>query len=285
MANDVTSLPLDQLEPNPFQPRERIKKEDIAELVDSIKMYGVIEPLVIAHTPAGYQIIAGERRWRAAREAGLAEVPVHVKETTPREMLEMALVENVQRSDLSPIERGQAFKQLTEDFGYTSYKIAERIGKSGPYVSNTLRLLKLPDAIKDGLIGGLISEHQARAFLGAKDERLMIECYKKVLKNGWGTTQTESYVRERVLAAESTESGAGQKQAGESQSGPYVTQRQVARWQKILKERLVERAKLNVSRSDRLTRITLSLRGSPQKTQADLDKIMAVLVGKDQLQP
>jgi len=112
----ITSLPTKQLQPNPFQPRGKIKTEDIQELAKSIKAYGVIEPIVIAQTPAGYQIIAGERRWRAAQLVGLEEVPVHIKKTTPKGMLEMALVENVQRIDLNALERAQAFQQLMRSF-------------------------------------------------------------------------------------------------------------------------------------------------------------------------
>ena len=108
----VQILAIEVLQPNPFQPRNKISREEILELADSIKQYGVLEPLIVAQTPAGFQIIAVERRWRAAREAGLTEVPALVKKTTPKEMLEMALIENVQRADLGPLERAQAFQQL-----------------------------------------------------------------------------------------------------------------------------------------------------------------------------
>jgi len=134
-----TSLPLNQLQPNPLQPRGKMSKEELEELVTSVKTYGILEPIVVAHTPAGYQIIAGERRWRAAKLAGLKEVPVIVKVTTPRGMLEMAVIENVQRVDLSPIERAQAFQQLLRDFKFSHQQIADKIGKSIAYISNSLR--------------------------------------------------------------------------------------------------------------------------------------------------
>src|SRR3990172_8403213 len=134
MATQV--IQIDQLQTNPFQPREKVKKGELDELSQSIKAHGVLEPLVVAETPAGYQIIAGERRWQAAQLAGLKEVPVYVKKTTPQGMLEMALVENVQRVNLNPIERAQAFVRLTRDFRVSTSKLAERIGKSAPYVSN-----------------------------------------------------------------------------------------------------------------------------------------------------
>jgi ParB/RepB/Spo0J family partition protein len=152
------TLPIDQLQTNPFQPREKVKKSELEELAKSIKTYGVLEPLVVAETPAGYQIIAGERRWQAAQLAGLKEVPVHVRKTTPQGMLEMALVENVQRQQLNPIERAQAFVRLTREFSLSSTDLSERIGKSPAYISNTTKLLELPDAITDGLIDGKITE-------------------------------------------------------------------------------------------------------------------------------
>ena len=112
MADQATTFPIDQLQPNPLQPRGVITPDSLADLVDSIKIHGIIEPLVIAHTPAGYQIIAGERRWRAARIAGLSSVPVLIKETTPQGMLEMAIIENVQRTDLNPVDRAKSFDRL-----------------------------------------------------------------------------------------------------------------------------------------------------------------------------
>src|SRR5258708_3108252 len=178
----VTHLPQNQLQANPLQPRGKIMKDDLTELVTSVRQYGVLEPILVAKTPAGYQIIAGERRWRAAKEAGLADVPVVVKVTTPKGMLEMAIIENVQRVDLSAIERSQAFLQLIRDFKFTQAQIADRIGKSLGYVGNTLRLLDLPDAIKDGVASGKITEGHARALVGIDDEKAMIECYKILLK-------------------------------------------------------------------------------------------------------
>src|SRR4030043_2347860 len=137
----IFEIDIDMLQPNPLQPRGLITPDSLAELVDSIREHGVLEPLVVAKTPAGYQIIAGERRWRAAKIAGLSKVPVIIKETTPQGMLEMAIIENVQREDLNPIERAQAFKRLLEEFGLQISEIAKKIGKSDGYTSNTLRLL------------------------------------------------------------------------------------------------------------------------------------------------
>lgn len=194
-TTQVIDLEIEMLQPNPLQPRNLITAESLKDLVESIKESGILEPLVIAKTPAGYQIIAGERRWRAAKLAGLATVPVLIKETTAREMLEMAIVENVQREDLNPIERAQAFERLIEEFGLPVSEIAKRIGKSDSYVSNTLRLLALPDAIKDGLMSGAISEGHARAIAGLGDVKLMVDAYKTILSESASVRRAEDLAR------------------------------------------------------------------------------------------
>ena len=150
----IYELEIDLIEANPLQPRGLITPESLAELAESIRSHGILEPLVLAKTPAGYQIVAGERRWRAAKLVGLKKVPVVVKETTPQGMLEMAIVENVQRVDLNPLERAQAYKRLMDEFGLSNSEIAERVSKSPSYISNTIRLLTLPDALKDALMSG-----------------------------------------------------------------------------------------------------------------------------------
>jgi len=188
-------LDIDLVEPNPLQPRGLIPPESLAELATSIKEHGIIEPLVVAKTPAGYQIIAGERRWRASKQAGLTTVPVVIRETTAKGMLEMAIVENVQREDLNPIERAQAFQRLVEEFGLYVGEVAKRVGKSESYVSNTMRLLGLPDAIKDGLISGAISEGHARAIAGLGDIKLMVEAYKTILSENASVRRAEDLAR------------------------------------------------------------------------------------------
>src|SRR3989344_4488140 len=152
----IHELEINMLQANPLQPRGVIAPASLNELVDSIREQGILEPLVVARTPAGYQIIAGERRWRAAKLLGLSKVPVVVKNTTPQGMLEMSIVENVQREDLNPIERALAYKRLIDEFGMGTNEVARRVGKSAPTVSNTIRLLSLPDAIKDALVAGVI---------------------------------------------------------------------------------------------------------------------------------
>lgn len=192
---DITQIPTNQLEPNPLQPRGIINPDSVAELVESIREHGILEPLIIAQTPAGYQIIAGERRWRAARILKLAYVPAIIKKTTPLQMLEMAIVENVQRKDLNPIERAKAFLRLKEEFGLDNTAIAKKVSKSVPYVINCLKLLTLPDALKDGLLSGLISEGHARALSSIGDTRLTIEAYKIVLKEKASVRRAEEIAR------------------------------------------------------------------------------------------
>ncbi len=157
MADQIIQIDVNELQSNPLQPRGVITPESLVDLVDSIKEHGVLEPLVVAKTPAGYQIIAGERRWRASKLAGLSHVPAVIRETTPKGMLEMAIVENVQRVDLNALDRAKGFERLMSEFALTTSEVAVRIGKSVAYVSNSMRLLTLPDALKDGLLSGLIS--------------------------------------------------------------------------------------------------------------------------------
>lgn len=188
-------IDINLLQPNPLQPRGLIDKNTIRELAQSIRTQGMLQPLVVAKTPAGYQIIAGERRWHAARLAGLDKVPVILKTTTTRGMLEMAIVENLQREDLTPLERAEAYSKLRNEFNLGVKEISERVGKSQPFVSNSIRLLELPDAIKDGLIAGFVSEGVARALLAIKDHQLMIEVYKKLLRENASARRAEELVR------------------------------------------------------------------------------------------
>lgn len=198
---EAVELDIDSIQPNPLQPRGQILPDTLVELAESIREHGVLEPLLVAKTPAGYQIIAGERRWRASKLAGLSRLPVMVKETDPQGMLEMAIVENVQRVDLNALERAQAYKRLIDEFNLTSSEVGQRVGKSGPYVSNTLRLLELPDALKDGLLSNAITEGHAKALLGLEDITIMLNAYKQVLHENLGVRSTEEMVR-RMKASE-----------------------------------------------------------------------------------
>lgn len=202
VETESVEIDIDSLQPNPLQPRGQILPDTLVELAESIREHGVLEPLLIAKTPAGYQIIAGERRWRASKLAGRTRIPVVIRETSPQGMLEMAIVENVQRVDLNPLERAQAYKRLIDEFNLTATEVGQRVGKSGPYVSNTLRLLELPDALKDGLISNSITEGHAKALLGIEDINLMLQAYKQILHENLGVRATEELVRRLKASAE-----------------------------------------------------------------------------------
>ncbi|MCL5783810.1 MAG: ParB/RepB/Spo0J family partition protein [Patescibacteria group bacterium] len=195
ITDQIFELDINLLEPNPLQPRGLITPESLAELAESIREHGILEPLVVAKTPAGFQIIAGERRWRASKLAGLVRVPVVIKETSPQGMLEMAIVENVQRQDLNPLERAQAYRRLMDEFDLGNSDIAQRVGKSPAYISNTIRLLTLPDALKDALMSGQTTEGHVRALASLEDPHLIIEGYKEVLRKTLSVRGTEELVR------------------------------------------------------------------------------------------
>ncbi len=199
---DIVDIEIDSLQPNPLQPRGQIAPDTLVELAESIREHGVLEPLLVAKTPAGFQIIAGERRWRASKLAGLTRLPIVVRETSPQGMLEMAIVENVQRVDLNALERAQAYKRLLDEFTLTATEVGQRVGKSGPYISNTLRLLELPDALKDGLISNTITEGHAKALLGLEDINLMLQAYKQILHENLGVRSTEELVRRMKASSE-----------------------------------------------------------------------------------
>lgn len=264
----LTELEIDLVQPNPLQPRGTILPDSVSDLMESIKEHGILEPLVIAHTPAGYQIIAGERRWRASKALGLKKVPVVIKETTPKGMLEMAIVENVQRTDLNPIERGKAFSRLMDEFGLSNADIAKRVSKSPAYVSNTLKLLDLPDALKDGLIGGLITEGHARALAGIEDTRLMIEAYKLVLREGASVRRAEEIARR--LKKEF-----GQKPAVTGGNKLLVSD-EIVEMQKKLASAFGDSSAVKLSRSKRETKVVIRLKGSPEDTDELLHKIMSL---------
>jgi ParB family chromosome partitioning protein len=173
-----------------------MNQAELRELANSIAEHGLIQPLVVTQAGSTYQLIAGERRWQASRLAGLSTVPVVVKETTPQQMLELALVENIQRADLNPLEEAQAYAQLMAEFGLTQEAVAERIGKSRTAVANTLRLLNLPQQIKQALADGQISEGHARALLGLKKERAQLNAITTVINRGLNVRQTETLVRQ-----------------------------------------------------------------------------------------
>ena len=196
----VDEVDIDLIAPNPEQPRTHMDQEALAELGASVREHGLLQPLVVTRQvgdsgAVSYQLIAGERRLHAARLAGLRRVPVVVRETTPRGLLELALVENLQRADLGPLEEAQAFRRLVDDFGLSQEAVAQRVGRSRVAVANTMRLLTLPDAIKEGLAAGRVSEGHARAILGLPEPEARLRLYAEVVERDLTVRQTEELVR------------------------------------------------------------------------------------------
>ena len=195
--NGVMLVSVDLVFPNPRQPRSMMHPEELQDLTTSIREHGVLQPLIV--TPGDMQgryiLIAGERRLQAARLAGLASVPVLVRQATDQQRLELAIIENVQRSDLSALEQAEAYRQLAEDFDLSHEEIAARVGKSRVAVTNTLRLLKLPDAVKNALIEGRISEGHARALLALPTPEAQAAALRTVITSELNVRQTEELVR------------------------------------------------------------------------------------------
>lgn len=265
---NITHLEIDKVQPNPLQPRGMITPDSLMDLVDSIREHGILEPLIVAHTPAGYQIIAGERRWRAAKLADLTTVPCIIRETSPQGMLEMALVENVQRTDLNAVDRAKAFERLIEEFDLSNAEISQRIGKSPAYISNTLKLLTLPDALKDGLISGLISEGHARALAAIDDKQAMIDAYKTILKESGSVRRAEDLAR-RMKAK------TGQKvvaSAGVSRPAAIVSE-EIDNMVTKMNQSLGKSATVRLVRTARETRLFITLKGGPEETEETLQKL------------
>ena len=189
------TLKTSQIEPNKGQPRKKFDSESIEELAASIKQYGIIEPIVVVKSGDHYSIVAGERRWRAAKKAGLKEVPVVIKDYTEKEIAEISLIENIQREDLNPVEEAKAYQQLINDYNLTQEELAERISKSRSAITNTLRLLKLHPDVQKMLINGTLTAGHARALLAIEDQDTQLTLAEKVIKDSLSVRQTEDLVK------------------------------------------------------------------------------------------
>jgi ParB family transcriptional regulator, chromosome partitioning protein len=193
----VQDAPLEAITPNPHQPRGTISTQDVQELAASIREHGIIQPLIVTHKAGGgYQLIAGERRWRAAHVAGLQRVPIIVKDVAPQQMLELALVENVQRADLNPLEEALAYKQLVEEFGLSQGDVAQRVGKSRPAIANTMRLLLASPAVQGAVMEGTITEGHARALLGLSRHADQDTVLRTVIQQSLNVRQVEALVQQ-----------------------------------------------------------------------------------------
>ena len=201
-ASNNTVVAIDQIRPNPRQPRVEFDEAALAELVASIRIQGVIQPLLVRHLPEGdYELIAGERRLRAAKRAGLTHVPVFSREISDVESLEIALVDNIQRDDLSPLEEAAAYQRLIDEFGHTQEEVAERVGKSRPAVANALRLLRLPESIKQDLSRGRLTAGHARVLLSIDDADAQLRASKQIQARRMSVRDAEQLAAIRKGAA------------------------------------------------------------------------------------
>ncbi len=208
----ILTVPVEQIVPNPRQPRSHFEPAALEELAASIKEHGVIQPLLVSRNDSGtgYTLIAGERRWQAAKLAGLTEVPVIVRQTSDQQKLELALIENVQRADLNSLEEANAYRQLSDEFQLSHEEIAARVGKSRVAVTNTLRLLKLPEAVQQALVDGRVSEGHARALLALSTPQAMEAAMRIVVTREMTVRQTEELVRKL----------SGEKRSAAPKAGP-----------------------------------------------------------------
>jgi ParB family transcriptional regulator, chromosome partitioning protein len=188
-------IPLAELEANPFQPRRHFDQAGLEELAATIRAHGVLTPVVVRRGPGGYQVVAGERRVRAARLAGLTRIPAVIKEASDAQALEMALVENLQREDLNPVEGAEAYRRLIEEFGLTQEAVAERVGRDRSSVANALRILRLPRRVREDLAAGTLSEGHGRALLGLEKPADQLKARDVIVKRGLTVRATEALVR------------------------------------------------------------------------------------------
>jgi ParB family chromosome partitioning protein len=206
--------PIEAITPNPFQPRQSFGESEMEDMVASVREKGILTPLLVSKTAQGYQLVAGERRWRAAQKAGLERVPVVVREATSSEVLELALIENIHRKDLNAIEEASAYRRLLEEKGATQASVAKRLGKDRTSITNLLRLLKLPSRIQQDLIDGTLSMGHARVLAGLKGAGAQRALRDRIVKEGLSVRQAESLARKGR--------GAGKTKGGTSGADHYI---------------------------------------------------------------
>lgn len=192
----IVYIPLEKIFPNPEQPRREFSEESLQELADSIKEKGILQPLILKKTGENYQLVCGERRYRAAIKAGLEKIPAIIKEYDLKDSLEASLIENLQREDLNPIEKAFAYKKLREKFNYTQEELAKKLGKSRSEIANTLRLLNLPQYIQESLLEGKITEGHARLLVSVEEEEIRRKIYKKILEEKLSVRMVEALLKE-----------------------------------------------------------------------------------------
>ena len=199
--NGISYININDIKPNEGQPRKTFDDEKIGELADSIQEHGLIQPIVLRKSGKGYEIVAGERRWRACRKAGLKEIPCIIKELTDEENMLIAIIENMQREDLNPIEEAEGLNQMIVTYGLTQAEVSKSVGKSRPYITNALRLLKLPEEIREMLSEGKLTTGHARAIAGVNGKAAQIKIAEKVVKEGLSVREIEKLIKEQAAPA------------------------------------------------------------------------------------
>lgn len=263
-SGSVTQLSLNEIEPNREQPRKHFDEAALSELSESIAMHGVIQPLLVRPiSDGGYQLIAGERRWRASRMAGLTQVPVVIREMSDSEAMELALIENLQREDLNPIEEAEGLKLLMDTYSLTQEQAAERVGKSRPAIANALRLLSLPAKVILLLKEGKLSSGHARALLPLKDEKTMLLLCKEIEEKDLSVRETERIVKN--LLSDKKE----KKEKKPKKRDPYYDECELS-----IREVLGRKASINLAKGDKGT-IEIEFFGKD-----DLKKILKSLAGE-----
>jgi ParB family chromosome partitioning protein len=205
-SHAVEEIPIDRIEPNPYQPRLNFDEEELAQLAESIRQHGLIQPITVRQVGERYQIISGERRWRAAQAAGLKTIPAYVRAADNTQLLTFALVENVQRQDLNPIELALAYKRLIEECGLTQEEVAQAVGRSRATIANTLRLLRLPPEIQKALKTGTITEGHARPLLAIDDPNTQIALFHRILQENLTVREVEGLVHKLLNPPQNTPS-------------------------------------------------------------------------------
>lgn len=258
----VIEIPLKELRPNPYQPRKSFNEDSIGELAQSIKEHGVIQPIIVRTVLRGYEIIAGERRFRASMQCGLEKIPAVVRKFSDQQVMEIALIENVQREDLNAIEIANAYQALVEQFQFTQEELSVKVGKSRSHIANFLRLLQLPEEVKQHVSRGTLSMGHARAIVGVKDDKVKKELANLTVKNEWSVRFLEDYIKQ--LEEEKPQ----KEKTKEKRKDPYIDQ---------LEESLRDRYRTTVKIKHQNNKGKIELL---YYSKDDLERLLEMLQGK-----
>jgi ParB family transcriptional regulator, chromosome partitioning protein len=259
----VVEIPLSQIRANPYQPRKTFNEESINELAVSIKEHGVIQPIIVRSVVKGYEIIAGERRYRASQHCGLATIPAVVRKLTDQQVMEIALIENIQREDLNAMEVAQAYQALINQFQYTQEELSVKVGKSRSHIANFLRLLQLPEDIKQYVSRGTLSMGHARAIVGIKNDKMKKQMAEQSLKNEWSVRELEEAIKDLEEAPTQKK-----KPKPNEKKDPYINQ-----VEETLRERFRTTVKIKHNKSKGKIELVYY-------SNEDLERLIELLEGK-----